>query len=159
MDVRELLIEPIAFIPPARALESLATADAHRVVSGASHSIAAIVSHLIFWQEWFLQRCAGVDVPVPESAAIGWPAVPAGAWPDVERRFLDGLSRAEAAGQPEPRLDTPIEPAIQFPPLGHYSIGDALTHISQHNAHHLGQVVILRQLLGSWPPPSGSLTW
>jgi uncharacterized damage-inducible protein DinB len=28
-----------------------------------------------------------------------------------------------------------------------------------HNSYHAGQAVLLRQLLGQWPPPSGGLTW
>ncbi len=28
-----------------------------------------------------------------------------------------------------------------------------------HNSCHLGQIVLLRRLLGSWPPPSGGDTW
>jgi hypothetical protein len=28
-----------------------------------------------------------------------------------------------------------------------------------HNAHHLGQIILLRQLFGAWPPPSGRFTW
>jgi uncharacterized damage-inducible protein DinB len=31
--------------------------------------------------------------------------------------------------------------------------------MAAHNSHHLGQVVLLRQILGAWPPPSGSYTW
>ena len=34
-----------------------------------------------------------------------------------------------------------------------------MVHVSIHTAHHLGQVVLLRQLIGVWPPPSGSWTW
>jgi uncharacterized damage-inducible protein DinB len=28
-----------------------------------------------------------------------------------------------------------------------------------HNSYHLGQVAVLRQALGAWPPPSGRDTW
>jgi uncharacterized damage-inducible protein DinB len=31
--------------------------------------------------------------------------------------------------------------------------------IASHTSYHIGQVVMLRQLLGKWPPPSGGLTW
>lgn len=52
-----------------------------------------------------------------------------------------------------------LTPAIEFPMLAEYSYRDVRAHVAQHNAHHLGQVVVLRQLLGVWPPPSGSCTW
>lgn len=31
--------------------------------------------------------------------------------------------------------------------------------IGSHHSHHAGQVALLRHLLGSWPPPSGSVAW
>ena len=34
-----------------------------------------------------------------------------------------------------------------------------LCGFAAHNAYHLGRVVLLRQMMGSWPPPSGGLTW
>jgi len=36
---------------------------------------------------------------------------------------------------------------------------EMLQNISAHNSYHLGQVVLMRQMLGAWPPPSGGLTW
>jgi uncharacterized damage-inducible protein DinB len=57
------------------------------------------------------------------------------------------------------RLDAPIAPAIEYPPLARHTVREALVHVSTHNAHHLGQVITLRQILGTWPPPSGSFTW
>jgi hypothetical protein len=50
-------------------------------------------------------------------------------------------------------------PVPRAPMLAHYTIGDVLVHLAQHNAHHLGQVVVLRQLLDRWPPAAGSWTW
>lgn len=74
-------------------------------------------------------------------------------------RFLEGLRQAAAMGAKTERLGHRLAPAIEFPPLAHYTVHDALTHIAVHNAHHLGQVVVLRQMLGRWPPPAGSWTW
>jgi len=36
---------------------------------------------------------------------------------------------------------------------------EMLQTITSHNSYHLGQVVVLRQRLCAWPPPSGGLTW
>jgi uncharacterized damage-inducible protein DinB len=156
MGPRELLVDTYVHIPPRHALERLATADAERHPSGAPHSVAEIVAHLAFWQDWFLARCEGDARPMVDHAAAGWPAVAAGHWPEIQARFLGGLERAVALGE---RDDRPVAPAIDFPPLAHYTVRDALTHVAQHNAHHLGQVVLLRQLMGLWPPPAGSWTW
>jgi uncharacterized damage-inducible protein DinB len=158
VNAHELLIEPIAYLPPARALEGLTSELAERRIEGVTHSIAEIVAHLTFWQAWFIERCEGRRAPMVEQAAAGWPAVSTGEWPAVHRRFLDGLDGAAALGSGD-RMAQPVSPCIEFPPLANYTIGDALAHIASHNAHHLGQVVVLRQLLAAWPPPGGSYTW
>jgi uncharacterized damage-inducible protein DinB len=97
-----------------------------------------------------------VAEPLAAPAARGWPAVASGSWPDVRDRFAAGLTRAASLAD---RRDQTVSPAIEFGPLGSYTVGDALVHVAQHNSHHLGQVILLRQLMERWPPPSGSWTW
>ena len=159
MNPRELLIEPLAYMPPGRALEGLTPENAERRPPGAEHSVAEIVAHLTFWQEWFLRRCRASPDPMPTTAATGWPAVVPGTWPQIQTLFMESLERAAALGDHPAMLDQRIAPPIEFPPLAGYTIRDALTHIANHNSHHLGQVITVRQLLGDWPPPSGSYTW
>lgn len=157
--MRELLIQTLAYIPPANALDGLSAADAERRLERANHSIAELVAHLHFWQSWFCSRCEGKHEPMVASASQGWPAVAPGSWPELRQRFLDGLERAAALGEGPARADAAVAPAIEFPPLARYTVRDALVHVAQHNAHHLGQIILLRQLMGLWPPPSGSWTW
>jgi uncharacterized damage-inducible protein DinB len=158
MDPRPLLIDTVAFLSPGAALDGLAADVAGRRVTGTTHSIAEVVAHLAFWQDWFCGRCDGTGGPMPASAAAGWPAADAGDWEALRRRFLDGLERLAtigAAGDPRRRIDPPIE----FAPMAALTLEEAVVHVATHNAHHLGQIVLLRQLLGAWPPPAGSYTW
>lgn len=157
MNLREFLTSPIAYLAPVQAIEGLDAADAERHAAGASHSVAEIIAHLAFWQHWFDARCSGRPEPMPSTAAAGWPAVTPGSWPVVQSRFLDGLDALAAFA--DGGVSRPVMPAIEFPPLAHYTVADALVHVATHNAHHLGQVIVLRQLLGTWPPPAGSWTW
>jgi len=159
MNAQELLTQPFAYMPPEKALDGLSPEDADRRVDGASHSIAEIVAHLAFWQDWFRKRCEGIDEPMAPAAALGWPAVAPGSWPQVQRHFLDGLAALVALEQDAGRLDAPLAPAIDFPPLAAYTRRDVLVHMAQHNSHHLGQVILLRQIMSLWPPPAGSWTW
>ena len=126
---------------------------------GAPHSIAEIVAHLAFWLDWFCRRCEGNGQPMVAKAAHGWPDVTAGSWTEIQTRFLAGLDRLAALGVPDARLHERVTPPIEFPPLSNFTIRDALGHVANHNAHHIGQVILLRQLMGLWPPPSGSWTW
>jgi hypothetical protein len=158
MDARSLLIDTAPFLSPRPALDGLAPELADRRVDGAPHTIAEIVAHLAFWQDWFAGRCDGTSGPMPGTAAIGWPPPAPGQWDRVRRQFLAGVDCIAALGavaNPARRLDPPIE----FSPLAEYTVGEVLIHVGAHNAHHLGQVVLLRQMLGAWPPPAGAYTW
>ena len=155
MQAHELLADTTAYLSPRLVLDGLPPDLADRRVPGAPHTIAEIVAHMAFWQGWFRGRCDGTAGPMPASAALGWVAPAAGSWDAVRTGFVDGLDRLVTLGDHGRRIDPPIE----FPPLGQYTVGDVLVHVGAHNAHHLGQVVLLRQVLGSWPPPAGSWAW
>jgi uncharacterized damage-inducible protein DinB len=159
MDLRHLFTETYVHMPPANVLADLAEADAARKSSDGLHSIAEVLAHMEFWQAWFLKRCRGEAIPMIESAALGWPAAPPDDWLSLRDRFLAGLNSAVAfAGDPS-QLDERITPAIEFPSLASYTVRDALVHVAAHNSHHLGQIITFRQLMGIWPPASGSWTW
>jgi uncharacterized damage-inducible protein DinB len=159
MDTRGLLVDTLTHLTPAKTVEALTPSDADRRVPGANHSIAEIVAHMTFWADWFCDRCEGKDAPMVGRAVDGWPSVAPGSWPAIERRFLDVLERAVRLGDDRERLELPLTPPIEFPPLATYTNRDALVHVAVHTAHHLGQVILLRQLIGAWPPPAGSWTW
>ncbi len=158
MHPRELLTDTAPYLSARHALDGL-TADLADVrIPGAPHTIAEIVSHMVFWQEWFAGRCDGTAGPMPASAAAGWIGPASASWDTLHARLLLGLERLvslAAAADGQRRLDPPVE----FPPLAHYTVADVVVHVGVHNAHHLGQIVLLRQLLGAWPPPAGSYTW
>ena len=157
--LKELLRDTFAYIQPGAAVDGLSDADAVRRLPGAPHSVAEIVAHIAFWQDWFLARCAGENQAMVARAADGWPDVTTSSWPEIRSKFKAGLDAAVALSEDPARLDVRLTPPIEFPPLAEYTVREALTHIATHNAHHLGQVVTLRQLSGAWPPPAGSWTW
>ena len=156
MSARELLIDLTPHIPPGHALDQLSPDDADRRIEGMAHSIAEIVAHMCFWQEWFCRRCEGHADPMAAPASVGWPAVTPGSWPEVHQRFVAGLERAASLDSLGQEM---VTPAIEFPPLSHYTVRDGIVHMAQHNSYHLGQIVQLRQMMGLWPPPAGSWTW
>jgi uncharacterized damage-inducible protein DinB len=155
MNLNELFGETLIHLPAGRLLEGLSPSQAEAKLAGAPHSIAEIVAHLVFWQDWFLGRVKGSGEPMASTAALGWPAVQPGEWPLWEARFLRGLEEAAKVDWSE----RAVEPAFEFPPMAHHSAADVAVHLAVHNAHHLGQVIVLRQLMGLWPPTGGGWTW
>ncbi len=154
MNRKELLLSPLAYMPPTKLLAGLEPGESARAIPGASHSIVEILAHLVFWQSWFIDRCAGDAKPMVARASEGWPPAGAENWLALRAQFLGDLQRAaEWTG------DGPVTPAIEAPGMAHYTISEALAHLAVHNAHHLGQIVTMRQVLGAWPPPDGSWTW
>ncbi|MBL8175415.1 MAG: DinB family protein [Bryobacterales bacterium] len=156
MPAHDLLVSPIEYLAPEKLLDGLTAAQAAERIANAPHTIVEILAHLDFWQRWFLDRCQGTPTSVPEHAAPGWPAAAAADWEPLRTSFLNGLAQAAAL---DPLAPKPVTPPIELPFMAHYTIGDVITHLAIHNAHHLGQIATLRQLQGSWPPPAGSWTW
>jgi uncharacterized damage-inducible protein DinB len=77
----------------------------------------------------------------------------------LHQQFLQGLERALKLVLEESSHVRRVDPAIEHPPFANYTIADAVEHVAIHNAHHMGQIVTLRQIMGVWPPPEGSWTW
>ena len=157
MNLREFLSSPVTYLAPDKTLEGLDQTSAETRLSGAPHSIAEIVAHMAFWQNWFYARCTGNAVPIVSSAAAGWPAVEQNSWSSIHSQFLERLEQLASLSDGD--VSRRVEPPIEFPPLANYTVGEALVHVANHNSHHLGQVILLRQLNGAWPPPAGSWTW
>jgi uncharacterized damage-inducible protein DinB len=158
MDAQHLLIDTHAHLAPEAILEELSPAQALARPLATPHSVAELVAHLVYWQSWFIDRCEGRATPLPAHAADGWPAVSPADWPALRERLLDGLRALRTALEAHD-LDEAVVPPIESPMMRAYTYRDIVEHVALHNAHHLGQVVLLRQLLATWPPPAGSYTW
>ena len=123
---------------------------------GAEHTIRRIAAHLVFWQDLYLERLAGAERPSPPHDAAGWPGGDAPRdereWKALVARFADGLTRAAAAIDSAP-LGT------NLPRWAGRTRFAGLNGLAIHNAYHLGQIVQLRKIVGSWPPPGGGDSW
>ena len=159
MHLHSILRGSHSYLAPSAALAGLSPDVAAAKPPRAPHSIAEVVAHMAFWQDWFLDRCEGIAAPPPANAAGGWPPIASGEWDRILDRFEAGFKRGLSLADDETRTTAPLAPALEFDHLKRYTIGDALIHVALHNAHHTGQVITLRQQLGSWPPPAGSWTW
>ena len=120
---------------------------------GVPHSLFQLLNHMTYWQDWVVKWLEGENPPIPKHASGGWPGSPAPAsareWQRAARGFRSGLDRLARQSREADVLAT----------RGKHSRLGMLQAIASHNSYHAGQVVLLRQVLGTWPPPSGGLTW
>lgn len=145
----------MAHVSPEAVFEGLDWTLAGERPAGAPHSVWDILHHLIYWQDYCLQLLHGENPSAPEHASESWPCrqspLDESAWQAAVSRFLAGLAAAKTA------LQSDLTEALVARP--EESRVEVLQSLIGHNSYHLGQVVVLRQLLSSWPPPSGGNTW
>jgi uncharacterized damage-inducible protein DinB len=157
-NLRKLLYGEGAHTNALHALEALNDEQIGSRPAKAPHSIYQILWHMIYWQEYELANIAGKPPSYPTHAIESWPPETAprnlSEWNETIQKFAAGLKRYEAL------LD---DPAADWERVvnakKNETVRDVVWMIVAHNSHHLGQIIMLRQQLGAWPPPKGSDTW
>jgi len=167
-ELQQILVGDGYATPPRRILEGLADAVGgdemtHRKPAGAPHSIYEELWHMAFWQRITLEWIGGIETPYPRSSLDGFPTVldmENETFGELCRRFFDGVGAAVEAANDAPRLGRMIRCTSRpDQPVRTMTVLEQLENLAAHNAYHLGRIVLLRQLLGAWPPPSGGDSW
>ncbi len=138
------------FAPRAHILEGLTLEQVSARPAGAPHSIYEELWHAAEWQRIVLDRdeaaykhWEGGELfplnPAPENEA---------AWQELVSSFLACSERAVELARDEAWLgtdETDDNPGFTW--------RNGLEVLSVHSAYHMGKIVLLRQLSGSWSPP------
>jgi hypothetical protein len=151
-----------AYTPPSHVVENLDVELAHRKIDGAPHTIYSEVWHAAYWQERTLDWVRGVETPCPAHNTMSFPTEEQArgeSWAALCRRFLAGAEKAAAIANCTDTEKVVVCPSPPGKPARKMTVRDQLESLAAHNAYHLGRVVLLRQMMGSWPPPSGGFTW
>ena len=145
---------------PGAVLDGLTAEQAHAKPQGLPHSIAEIVAHICYWQEWFNGCAIAGFTGISEHAVDGWPAVPADGWDALRTQCLRSIEEAQRIAAESDSLGDPLlPPSVHMPSLATESRGSGILHAAVHSSHHIGQMITMRQLMGLWPPPGGTITW
>ena len=162
-ELEAALIGDSAGAPPAHIIEGLDAASAHCRIDDVPHTVYQELWHAAFWQRLTLDWIEGSETRFPVHNAQAFPAAPeieAENWLSLCARFLAGAEQSAAVSRALDRLDHRVQctsrPGL---PMREKSIRDLLEGTAAHNQYHLGRIVLLRQLLHQWPPPSGGDTW
>ena len=117
---------------------------------GADHSAWELLEHLRIAQHDILRFSQSADWVSPQFPDGYWPESPApkapGDWKDSVRAFHEDLAEFEGL------IRDPAQDLYRRFPWGDGQtlLREALL-IADHNAYHLGQLVLVRRLLGVWP--------
>jgi uncharacterized damage-inducible protein DinB len=162
-ELEKVLISDSYAAPPSHILEGLTDEIAHNKPSGAPHSIYEELWHLVFWQEITLDWIGGVETPFPPSPSDGFPSVIDAEheyWSQLCERFMECARKATAVASTPSQVDVPVRcPSRPGESVRVMTVREQLESLAAHNAYHFGRIVLLRQLLGAWPPASGGYSW
>jgi uncharacterized damage-inducible protein DinB len=127
------------------------------------HTIYGLVWHAAYWMDYELQRIEGQAPPYPGQAEASWPETAAPRdeveWKATVAWFREGVLALRAlAALPEAEGERKVERTHETSNQGD-TLADIVWQTLVHNSYHVGQVVLLRQALGAWPPPAGRDTW
>lgn len=159
----EVLTGDSAHTPPALILEGLSSEAAHGAVAGSPRTIYEELWHIAFWQQMTLDWVRGYETSYPVHAADGFPTkadAAAESWEQLQKRFLVTNREAGAIALHTERLEIEVVcPSRPGMPVRVMTVREQLESLGAHNAYHFGRIVLLRQLQGLWPPPSGGFSW
>jgi uncharacterized damage-inducible protein DinB len=128
------------------------------------NSVWQLVCHMNFWMAYELKRIEKEEPPYPTHASESWPANAAP--PSVEEwrstivLFRDLLAEfAMLAEAPACSLAEKVTATHPHHTTRSSSVLAVLWQTAVHNSYHIGQVVMLRRMLGAWPPKAGGDSW
>lgn len=150
VNIFEHLLISGEYAPPAHILEGLTPQQVGAQPAGAPHSIYEELWHAAEWQRLVLARddAALARWRVGEQFPPRPAPVDSASWQALVDGFLSSSARAVELSQDEAWLETDEDerqPGVTW--------RNALECLAVHNAYHLGKIVLLRQLLGTWTPP------
>jgi uncharacterized damage-inducible protein DinB len=142
------------FVPLSVALDGLTAEQAVWQDSTSSNSIWRIVKHLTFWNERWLQRFKGtltvIDVvDNDDTFDLSDTNVSSASWEAAVTKLNSVLSewRRAISECSEDKLETVVpnyDSDAQWWAL--------ISNLATHNVYHIGQIVYVRKLQGSWEP-------
>lgn len=131
------------FVPAKQSVAGLTAEQAIWKPGNGDHSVAELVSHLLFWDKQQLATFQGQKAPAYSGKNDDtFQMVNKGNW-DASVRELDavmtGWEKAVAAAD-----DATLQ-----------KFASTIAHISAHNAYHTGQILYIRKQQGSWDAAKG----
>jgi len=132
------------FVPASKAVEGLTAQQASWTPGKGNHSVAQLVSHLIFWDQQALADLQGK--PLPKFDGKNDETFDIVVNKETWNQMVKDLDRVLADW--EKAIASADDATIQ-------KWANTISHVSTHNAYHTGQILYVRKLQGSWNPEKG----
>src|SRR5215470_3551976 len=131
------------FVPANIAVKGLTAEQASWSDSKGNHSVGQLAYHLVFWNQQSLARLKG-EPPQKFSGnnEETFEKFDAKTWNETVQKLDQVLTDLEKW------VETADESKLK-------DESQRLTHISTHNAYHIGQIIYVRKEQGSWDPKNG----
>ena len=131
------------FVPANMAVKGLNAEQASWTDGKGNHSVGQLAYHIVFWNRRNLQVLKGEK---PEKFSGNndetFDKFDSKSWNDTVQQ-LDSVMK-----ELEKWVETADEAKLK-------DAASTLTHISTHNAYHIGQIILVRKEQGSWDPNNG----
>lgn len=133
---------------PERVLAGLTSEQAVMVPPGLPYSVARIVAHMNSNMMFNLGLIRAANPLTYDEELEDWPAVGAADWPRLVAQFLSNLAHLKQLARQQD-LERVLYPAADGEAA--WTVGYKLAlSVAKHNAYHLGQIIVIRRLLGFW---------
>lgn len=131
------------FVPANVAVKGLTAEQASWTDGKGNHSVGQLAYHLVFWNRQNLARLKG-EKPEPFSGNNDetFDKFDPKNWDETVRQLDEVMNELEK--WVETADETKLKESAQV-----------LTHISTHNAYHIGEIIYVRKEQGSWDPKNG----
>jgi uncharacterized damage-inducible protein DinB len=131
------------FVPINVAVEGLTAEQASWKDDSGNHSVGQLTNHLLFWNGRELTKFKGE----PEEKFSGnneetFNNFDSKKWNDTVKQLDQVMTELEKL------VETADEKNLQ-------AWASEIAHIGTHNAYHVGQIIFVRKLQGSWNPANG----
>lgn len=131
------------FVPANVAVEGVTAEQANWTDGKGNHSIGQLVNHLVFWNTQELAKFRGEQPPkFSGDNDETFTSFDVKQWDSTVKQLDEVLTAWEYAV--EAADDKKVE-----------AWASTIAHIGTHNAYHIGQIVYIRKLQGSWDPSKG----
>jgi len=160
----ELLRGKGAHADPIACVEDLSAELAARQVAGFPHSIGQLVFHMNYWMDYELRRIRGQRPKYPEHNSESFPpaSAPTDAeeWDRLRGRMVHLLGQfALLANSSAQELQREVESVHAGDENVAGTLEAVLWQMVAHNSYHVGQIAMMRRVLGAWPPRGGGDSW